>query len=317
LLLYLATIQIRENTYAGSLVLYHFLTWKDSESKFRTEKTLDQYKLLLIYTMIRFEKKEGTEMANTDKAKAKAKDKSKKVSAIPAKLETKNDLRVATAQLMKTIKGIDNDVVSVNKLRDNFFKSADGLKEKAVQAQTLAMAISNKSFELHTSNEVAEKALKTATKLAASTAAKAPAKAPTKPTKAEAKPAKVKAEAKPAKAKEAKAKPAKAKETKTVSGSVDNRPQLKAVIKTALESASNPLTAAEIFQAAKSVADKDGFKVWSRQSLYNQLEDRKSFSKDGDKDKAVYTIASSLVEEDVENFLKKTASSSASVSAVI
>jgi hypothetical protein len=255
-------------------------------------------------------------MANIDKAKAKAKDKSKKVAAVPAKLETKNDLRVATAQLMKTIKGIDNDVVSVNKLRDNFFKSADGLKEKAVQVQTLAMAISNKSFELHTSNEVAEKALKTATKLAAS-AAKAPAKALTKPTKAEAKPAKVKAEAKPAKAKEAKAKPAKAKEAKAVSGSVDNRPQLKAVIKNALESASNPLTAAEIFQAAKSVADKDGFKVWSRQSLYNQLEDRKSFSKDGDKDKAVYTIASSLVEEDVENFLKKTASSSASVSAVI
>ena len=233
----------------------------------------------------------------TNKVKTQTKTKTQTPQAPkPAKIKTKTEVRNASAQADKLVRGMDNNSVAIQKHQQEIEKKIAENAKSAVTVRSLIAGISN----------------------AALTAPAAPAKpaAQAKPAKAAKQPAKPAAKAAQAKAKPAaksalKAKPApKAPES---GGDLNGKKgfKLDVVARDIIASAGKPLTAAEIYHGCEAIAKKNGFKVWSRQSLYNQLKITTRFTKSGDGAAATFQNAGSkaspksATDQDAEEYVKK------------
>jgi predicted transcriptional regulator len=209
----------------------------------------------------------------------------KKIEKIETK--TKTEIRNATAQAGKLLRGIDNNVASFLRLRDQINAKVTDIQRSAARTQTLLMGISNAALQPEVKPAVSRAVLKPATKPA------------TKPAKSVA--PKEKPESEKPEKKTIKVKP----ETKKTS----NRPELRQVINQALETGDK--TAAAIYHVATEIATKDGFSVWSRQSLYNLLDKavgKGEISKTGDGAGAIYSRllqSNDTADEEAERLLQR------------
>jgi len=203
------------------------------------------------------------------------------------KTQTKTEVRNNTAKATKLLRGIDNEVASINKASEALNKRVATVAKNAAQAATLLVGISNTALATPAvtkpavkpaAKKVDTKAAKKAAKKAAAKTAKAAKKAVAKakpaakaaakkPVKATAKKAaKAAGVKKPTAAKAAPAKPVKAGE----------RPPLTQLMKAVLDKTPD-VTAAAINAALIA----QGFK-FSRQSQYNQLKKTELFNKKGE-----------------------------------
>jgi len=197
------------------------------------------------------------------------------------KTQTKTEVRNNTAKATKLLRGIDNEVASINKASEALNKRVATVAKNAAQAATLLVGISNTA--LATPAVVAKPAVKPAAKKADKKAAK----------KAAAKTAKKAAKA------VAKAKPATKKAVKAAAKKPVKAVAKKAATKSAKPASAKPVKAGErppLTQLMKAVLDKtpdvtaaaintaliaQGFK-FSRQSQYNQLKKTELFTKKGE-----------------------------------
>lgn len=219
----------------------------------------------------------------------------------PAKIKTKTEVRNAAAQADKLIRGIDNNNVSIRKHQDEIEKKISENAKSTITARSLIAGISNAAL--------VTPAPAPAAKPAAKTAAKPAPKAKPTPKKPAAKASPKKAAAKPA----PKAKPAKAPKAPESGSDLNGKKgfKLDVVARDIIAEAGKPLTAAEIYHGCEAVAKKHGFKVWSRQSLYNQLKITTRFTKSGDGAAATFQNAGTkaaskaTTDQDAEDYVKK------------
>ncbi len=193
--------------------------------------------------------------------------------------QTKTQIKSATVQVGKLLKGIDNDAIAIKKGQEIITKKLENVAKNTTTVKNLMVGISNAAIA-STESKPAAKPEKSAK------AAKSAKVVTAKPAKA-AKPAKVK----PAKA----AKPAKL-EAKSTNGS----PSLKQVAKGILSKNGKPMGAANLYKEVTKVHD------WSRQSLYNALKDEKTFRKTGDGANAQFSLINSGPDDsdEAERFVK-------------
>ncbi len=205
-----------------------------------------------------------------------------------AKTKTKTEIRNDSAKAQRILRGIDNNVAAAVKLRGQADKKLAQVVKDAAEIRGIVAGISNAALAPPSTSDAK--------------------KDTPKPTKAEAK----KATPKPAK----KATPAKAKSPAKEAASEDlnvNRPDLDGVIHSILEKAGKALTAAEVYHGCQQLATAKGFKVWSRQSLYNQLKNVKRFSKTGDGAAARFGNADKS-DSEADKFVEKVARDSVAAS---
>lgn len=210
-----------------------------------------------------------------------------------AKTQTKTEVRNATAQIGKLLRGIDNSTQVILRDKKKLEEKITAVQKDAKTVQTLISNVSNTALAAMDVPAAAP------AKKAVAPAKPAPAKpAPTKKAAAPAKPAvKPAAAKKPAAKKPAPAKPAAKPAAKKPDGKAHqavvpgDRPALKQVI-TDLLAANGPMAAPDIYKAAVA---KHGY--WSRQSLYNGLKDTSLFLKDGEKYRAAGRAAAAKKDE--------------------
>lgn len=226
-------------------------------------------------------------------------------AAKPKKIQTKTEVRNAAAQADKLIRGIDNDVAAAKRLQEQADKKLEKATANSIVVRSLIAGISNAAL-----TQQAAPAPKPAAKPQAKPAAKpAPAKKPE---------AKVAAKKPAAKAAPKAAKPA----AKASAASSDGaRPDLDDVARDIISKAGKSLTAAAIYHGCQQLADKKGFKVWSRQSLYNQLKNPAKFSKTGDGAEATFdnvtqAASSKVTDAEADKLIKKVEKDSVAASVV-
>lgn len=234
------------------------------------------------------------------------------------KVQSKTEVRNAAAQADKLIRGIDNNNASIAKHQEQIDKKIAENNKSTALARSLIAGISNhalaqpvpaaKAAPASKKPAPAKAEKKPAT---AKPAAKATAKPAPKAKAASAKPAKAPKAAKPAKT----AKPAKAAASDDLNGKKGFK--LDEVARDFIsdfktKNAGKLPTAAEIYtQGCVPVAKKNNFKVWSRQSLYNQLKITTRFARTGEGPAATFdvvgqktTSSSKTTDAEAENFVK-------------
>lgn len=206
------------------------------------------------------------------------------------KTQTKTEIRNNTAKATKLLRGIDNETAAIAKGTEALNKRTEKVVKDVATVTALFLGMSNTATAAVSAKPVpapkpaAKPAAKTAAKPAAKTAPKPakPAKTP-KPAlaaKTAKKPA-AKAAPKPTKKVAAKTAP-KAKPVKAAKPvAAGERPKLKTVLNALMDAATaanggkpSPLTRPVLY---KQVCDQHGY--YSRQSLYNALDDTKSYTK--------------------------------------
>jgi hypothetical protein len=200
---------------------------------------------------------------------------------------------VKLKQVEKMIRGLDNESFKLA-------KSVSSLTEKISQAnQHLSSMLSDRTNGPQTSAKPVVKAEKpekpkTAPKLSKPVAKEKPAKPA---TVAKEKPVKAEKPAKPV------AQPA----------GNDGRPSFKELVVKNL--AKKEMTTGELYTAAEAAAEKGGFKVWSRQSLYNIIEkgvEKGEIGKSGEGATAKYSVIKADAGDEVDKFVTKVETSAES-----
>lgn len=204
----------------------------------------------------------------------------------PAKstVNPKINIRNTSAKVTRLLKGIDNDTSAVVKMQDQLNKRITNITQSSSLAKDLVNGLSNAI-------------------ITAPTPAKPAKTQPAKPAKPAKVPVTKQAKAKPVK--QAKVVPVKIKPVKPVKAekitsdikSVDNRPQLRQLIIDTVNK-QKPITAANIYHVAETVAKLNNFKVWTRQSMYSLLEKlvaQKELTKTGEGPSANYGNSETVV----------------------
>jgi hypothetical protein len=212
-------------------------------------------------------------------------------------MKTKAEIRIASNQVNRLMRGIDNDTAAVMRLRTQLDAKVNNIVSSTSKIGSLVTGLSNAALSVEP-----VKATKPV-KAAKSTKVAKPAKS-TKVAKS-AKSTKV---AKPVKV--AKSEPIKVTTVVDVKPAKDERPELRSVMFDTLKLSDKPLTAAAVYHTAEEIAKKDGFKVWTRQSLYNLLSkavEGNEITKTGEGSNATFSIKKNDSDE-AEKLINRVAS---------
>ncbi len=232
------------------------------------------------------------------------------------KLTSKTEVRNAAAQADKLIRGIDNNNASIRKHQEQIDKKIAENEKNAAVTRSLLAGISNVALTNDPSGPKA--AVKPAPKAQAKPAVKKAAAAKSTPAK--------KAAVKPEKKAPA-AKPKAAASMADLNGKKGYKLDEVArdfIVDFKSKNAGKLPTAAEIYtQGCVPVAKKHNFKVWSRQSLYNQLKITSRFSRTGDGPSATFDVvaqkaapAGKTTDEAADKFVSEVSKTSTPVATV-
>lgn len=183
-----------------------------------------------------------------------------KTQSPPAKLETKTQIRNGAARGDKLLRGIDNQIVRLEK---DTKSKVDVLKAQAQEVRMIFTGLTNAALTTPAPAPKPAKApaaAKAPTAAKTSTAKAAPAKKAAAPAK------KTAAEKKPAAEKPAKKETAKAKSNDAPAAD-PNRPPLREVLKGLIKK-NGPTPAGDLYKAAVQT-----YGYWSRTSFYNIVKD--------------------------------------------
>ena len=228
----------------------------------------------------------------------------------PAKstaINSKADIRNASAKVGKLLRGIDNDTAAVVKMKDQIDKKIGSITQSNGLVKDLVAGISTAA--LATPEPPKTKPVKAPPTPKAAKPVKAPAKP--KPAKPPVKKVEKAPVAKPLKP------PAKKTNGDKSSVAIDERPPLRQLLSD-LISSKKSIKSSDIYHNIEELADTAGFAVWSRQSVYSLLKklvEQNEIVKSGDGADAIYSLPAGqhvvATDDEADRLISKVESSSA------